>query len=167
MDGLASFLDLKGVVNENPSESAAATEMSTELEQLLTTKEGSTDICRHLCRVAAGMAERPSRPGRPVPFRPFSSRDAHVMLQIKRTAEVAMGSRVKTLLDASLQAGKACRDESKVPEIVPLKSYGTDGRYASEAPSRLTDAAVDAATRHGINPAKERCQSPHCRRQRQ
>ena len=49
---------------------------------------GVESVCRHLCVVASGMAERPSRPGRPVPFRPFSSRDAHILLQLKRTSEV-------------------------------------------------------------------------------
>ena len=50
--------------------------------------EGVEDVCRHLCLISAGMAERPNRPGRPVSFRPFSSRDAHILLQLKRTAKV-------------------------------------------------------------------------------
>eukprot|EP00536_Pseudo-nitzschia_multiseries_P000804 jgi/Psemu1/300326/fgenesh1_kg.10_\ len=33
------------------------------------------------------MGHRPRRPDRPVVFRPFSSRDAHVLLQLKRTRE--------------------------------------------------------------------------------
>lgn len=50
--------------------------------------KGVENVCRHLCLIAAGMAQRPNRPNRPVPFRPFSSRDAHVLLQLKRTCEV-------------------------------------------------------------------------------
>lgn len=52
--------------------------------------EGVEAVCRHLCLIAAGMALRPNRPNRPVPFRPFSSRDAHILLQLKRTSEVCV-----------------------------------------------------------------------------
>jgi hypothetical protein len=38
-------------------------------------------ISRHLCWIAAGIAIRPRRPDRAVPFRPFSSRDAHILLR--------------------------------------------------------------------------------------
>ncbi len=61
-----------------------------------------------MSKVAAGMAPRASRPDRPVLFRPFSSRDAHIMLQLKRTAEVdSQYPRMKIILDAVLNAGKA------------------------------------------------------------
>eukprot|EP00562_Extubocellulus_spinifer_P027882 CAMPEP_0178651414 /NCGR_PEP_ID=MMETSP0698-20121128/22095_1 /TAXON_ID=265572 /ORGANISM="Extubocellulus spinifer, Strain CCMP396" /LENGTH=512 /DNA_ID=CAMNT_0020293035 /DNA_START=18 /DNA_END=1556 /DNA_ORIENTATION=+ len=162
LDGLASVFDLAGVINDSPTSigvDADAFSTASELERVLVTIEGSHDVCRYLCRVASGMADRPSRPGREVPFRPFSSRDAHVMLQIKRTAEVSKGARVRALFDASLQAGKAARDPSMVPELVPLKPYGTDGRYSSDAPEYLIQAAVEAATRLGIEPAIERCLS--------
>jgi hypothetical protein len=146
LDGLASFLDLAGVINDSPppvAVDADACSTASELERVLVTIEGSYDVCQHLCRVASGVAKRPSRPGREVPFRPFSSRDAHVMLQIKRTVEVTKGARVRALFDASLQAGKAARDPSMVPELVPLKPYGTDGRYSSDAPGYLIQAAVE------------------------
>jgi len=146
LDGLASVFDLAGVINDSPTSigvDADAFSTASELERVLVTIEGSHDVCRYLCRVASGMADRPSRPGREVPFRPFSSRDAHVMLQIKRTAEVSKGARVRALFDASLQAGKAARDPSMVPELVPLKPYGTDGRYSSDAPEYLIQAAVE------------------------
>jgi hypothetical protein len=81
------------------------------------------------------------------------------MLQLKRTSEVARGPRVKQLFDASLQAGKAARDPSRLPEIIPLKQYGTDGRYATSAPTHLTEAAVAAATKIAIEPAVERCEA--------
>ena len=45
-------------------------------------------ICHHLALVAAGMATRPNRPDKLVSFRPFSSRDAHILLQLKRTPTV-------------------------------------------------------------------------------
>ena len=48
---------------------------------------GPKAILTRLCKVSAGMGSRPRRPGRPVVFRPFSSRDAHILLQLKRTRE--------------------------------------------------------------------------------
>mmetsp|Transcript_11917 Transcript_11917/g.25242 ORF Transcript_11917/g.25242 Transcript_11917/m.25242 type:complete len:581 (+) Transcript_11917:55-1797(+) len=48
---------------------------------------GAEAILTRLCKVSAGMGHRPRRPERSVVFRPFSSRDAHVLLQLKRTRE--------------------------------------------------------------------------------
>jgi hypothetical protein len=48
---------------------------------------GPRAILTHICKVSAGMGRRPRRPDRPVVFRPFSSRDAHILLQLKRTRE--------------------------------------------------------------------------------
>ena len=48
---------------------------------------GYPSILQRLCKVSAGMASRPNRPTRSVIFRPFSSRDAHILLQFKRTKE--------------------------------------------------------------------------------
>jgi len=162
MDGLASFLDIAGVVDEYPPSIEKNAEVDTcasELDGVLMTLEGGGKVCRHLCEVACGLAARPSRPGREVLFRPWSSRDAHIMLQLKRTSEVANGPRVKQLFDASLQAGKAARDPSQVIDILPLKQYGTDGRYATSAPTHLMEAAVAAATKIAIEPAVQRCEA--------
>ena len=49
--------------------------------------EGPRAILTHVCKVSAGMGRRPRRPDRPVIFRPFSSRDTHILLQLKRTRE--------------------------------------------------------------------------------
>jgi hypothetical protein len=57
---------------------------------------GVEQVCRHLCLVAAGMATRPNRPHRPVLFRPFSSRDAHILLQLKRISEVQLSIYIYT-----------------------------------------------------------------------
>ena len=161
--GLGSLLDLPGAVDPSPppvdGSDRGAVEAVEELAGVLVPKDGIEDVCRHLCRVAAGMAERPSRPGRPTPFRPYSSRDAHIMLQMKRTKEAASGSRVKALFDAGLTAGKAARDERKVPQIAPLRPYGSDGRYASAAPDGLTSCATEAATELAIEPAIRSCES--------
>jgi len=48
---------------------------------------GTEAILSRICKISAGMASRPRRPNRPIVFRPFSSRDAHVLLQLKRTRE--------------------------------------------------------------------------------
>jgi len=48
---------------------------------------GTEAILSRICKISAGMASRPRRPERPVVFRPYSSRDAHVLLQLKRTRE--------------------------------------------------------------------------------
>lgn len=162
LDGLASLLDLSGVVDECPpsiKENAEVSDFANELDGVLVTVEGGNAVCRHMCGVACGLAARPSRPGRDVPFRPWSSRDAHIMLQLKRTSEVANGSRVKLLFDASLMAGKSARDPNKVKEILPLKQYGTDGRYATAPPKHLTENAVAAAKKIAIQPAVERCEA--------
>lgn len=124
--------------------------------------EGPEIIARYLCRVATGLQAQGRRPDRQVVFRPFSSRDAHIMLQLKRTADIASpkknsndsgpregsGSqpRLKVLLDMALQAGKAARDPDLVPAILSLKKYGSGGsssRYSlGEAPTDLSDKAA-------------------------
>ena len=119
---------------------------------------GEESVCRHLCLVAAGMAPRPSRPDRPVPFRPFSSRDAHILLQLKRTRQLCTGGRLGLILDAALSAGKACRTIEKVPELLPLKHYGTgDSKYNMEPPIALVQAATEAAVNKAIDPAVAGC----------
>jgi hypothetical protein len=130
---------------------------------------GVEQVCRHLCLVAAGMATRPNRPHRPVFFRPFSSRDAHILLQLKRISEVLATSCsndgsaglpvAKLLLDASLTAGKAARDVTKVPAIAPLQQYGSGSSryYSSEPPAALTQAATEAAMQLAIEPTVQQC----------
>jgi hypothetical protein len=92
-----------------------------ELNDTLFETLGVEAILRHACLVACGMASRPNRPNRPVVFQPFSSRDAHILLQLKRTIDVTHGSHVKRLLQTSLSVGKAARDVRIVPQIVPLR----------------------------------------------
>lgn len=94
-ESISTFLDLPGVIQTQSQSSNAILGLDPtmnsiveELTHSLTTVKGVENVTRHACLVAAGMKDRPSRPGREVPFRPFSSRDAHVMLQLKRTVEV-------------------------------------------------------------------------------
>jgi hypothetical protein len=52
----------------------------------------------------------------------------------------------KLLLDASLTAGKAARDVTKVPAIASLQQYGSGAsRYSSEPPAALTQAAAEVS----------------------
>lgn len=110
-------------------------------EQFWNHFEGAGDVCRHLCMIAAGMADRPSRPGRPVPFQPFSSRDAHVLLQLKRTLENAKSApRIALLLRYALIAGKTVRNPNKISELQELRRYGTGNtKYDSSPPSHILE----------------------------
>jgi len=60
------------------------------LSDYWTVRTGCFDALDYLSRISAGIARRPKRPHRDVPFRPFSSRDQHILLQLKRTREVAV-----------------------------------------------------------------------------
>ncbi|GAX22661.1 hypothetical protein FisN_17Lh156 [Fistulifera solaris] len=103
--------------------------------------EGAENVCRHLCMIAAGMADRPSRPGRTFPFQPFSSRDAHILLQLKRTLENARSApRIALLLRYALIAGKAVRNPEKIEELRKLRRYGTGNtKYDSTPPSHVLE----------------------------
>lgn len=127
---------------------------SKELEKHWTALTNTRDILYHLCLVSAGMAGRPRRPDRTTIFRPFSSRDAHILLQLKRTKEVADGKQVDRVLEVALRAGKAARNVDKVPDLARLREYGTgDSKYASgEAPPEILDAVKDAVLQLAILP---------------
>jgi len=60
------------------------------LSDYWTVRTGCFDVLDYLSRISAGIARRPKRPDRDVPFRPFSSRDQHILLQLKRTREVTV-----------------------------------------------------------------------------
>jgi hypothetical protein len=106
---------------------SSSTDLYTNLyHNHLVHSSNSTDILQYFCNVAAGIQCRPSRPTRSVVFRPYSSRDAHIMLQIKRTADIVSSysfPRTKILLDTALQVGKGARDPTRVPSIVTLREY--------------------------------------------
>mmetsp|Transcript_14815 Transcript_14815/g.18064 ORF Transcript_14815/g.18064 Transcript_14815/m.18064 type:complete len:576 (+) Transcript_14815:46-1773(+) len=117
-------------------------------------------IIAHFCSVAAGIAPRDSRPNREVTFRPFSSRDAHIMLQLKRTNEVASSSqytKMKMIFDTALNAGKTARDVTKVPILEQMKKYDCEGKYSVKAPPELEKKAVEDVQLIAIGPAVVRC----------
>jgi hypothetical protein len=158
--GLTTLLDLPGAIRKIDNDYGSDDETETfftnddngqcsnadnEIRQLayrLSTMEGARAICTHVSLVASGLSPRPNRPDREVLFRPYSSRDAHILLQLKRTVELVAvlnmttttengggggRGRIKTLLDSALTAGKASRNERIVPDIRKLKEYGSNG----------------------------------------
>jgi hypothetical protein len=135
---LTQHMDLPGIaIDENAPVISSETADAISLQWVHL--RGAESICRHLCLVAAGMADRPRRLERQVVFRPFSSRDAHILLQLKRTKEVANGKHVNQLLEYALRAGKAARTVEKVPELELLRDYGSgDSKYSAEPPKQLS-----------------------------
>jgi hypothetical protein len=151
-------LDWAGAIDANTAAATAnhdvtvTTSDPAELVQYWTHRQGVRNITDHLCRVAAGMAPRPRRPDRETVFQPFSSRDSHIMLQLKRTLDIAQDATATTatttgslslsipiLLKYALQAGKASRTESKVPELQELKNYGTgNSKYCVQPPIEVS-----------------------------
>eukprot|EP00667_Euglena_gracilis_P017071 EG_transcript_17936 len=142
------------------------------------TATGAEAVIEHCCAVAAGLTGADGRP-----YNPFSARDAHVMLQLKRTLEAVAsppvsgpalfvgldsaaaqpapcGPQLGLVLRAALAAGKAARDPSRVPAIAALRGYGGEGRYSvpiSAAPARVRAAAEEAAWSEAVRPAVEGC----------
>ena len=92
IESISNLFDMPGVINLQGTHSQSMTQTNSktieEIFNSLSITTGAEDVTRHACLVAAGLKDRPSRPGRKVLFRPFSSRDAHIMLQMKRTVEV-------------------------------------------------------------------------------
>ena len=128
-----------------------------ELSRYWKRMEGLESVCRHLCYVSTGLAPRPNRPDRLPTFRPFSSREAHILLQLKRTGESVYGSRTKQIVDAALRAGKMARDTNELSEIEALRPYGTDGKYSMDPPADVLRAVTDAAIRRVIEPTVWEC----------
>ena len=176
IENMSSLLDIPGmvydmndkIIERDPSSASTCTNTSTRtntsdngpsrkevhLSNLLSQRNKIDEILRHFGKVAAGMAPRDSRPDRPVLFRPFSSRDAHIMLQLKRTADIA-SPKMKIILDAALNAGKAARDTKQCPVIKQLKGYD-EGKYSQVAPPELSKEVADEVVKLAIEPAVER-----------
>ena len=179
--GLTTLMDLPGAIRKKNNDNYYDDETETfstnengqrranEIRQLanrLSTMEGARSISTHLSLVASGLSPRPNRPDREVLFRPYSSRDAHILLQLKRTVELVSAlnmtttenggggggggrGRIKTLLDSALTAGKASRNERVVPEIRRLKEFGSNGTPPS-ALARVV-AEVSFSFGHGAD----------------
>ena len=127
---------------------------AAELQSYWTHLTDVKDIMDHLARVASGLALRPRRPDRPVEFRPFSSRDAHILLQLKRTVQAFSSMspsspqiRLVQLLQFALQAGKAARNPQHVPQLLALQPYGSGDsqKYSSQPPAHIVQNAIDVS----------------------
>lgn len=173
--GLTSWLDLPAAIDTQSNlDSNLSDKQCSEiisLSQRLSSMDGALNLSSHLSQIAGGLAPRPNRPDREVIFRPYSSRDAHILLQLKRTVEVvsvvdrnedilesgkrskSSRGRIKTLLDSALSAGKATRNEDIVPEIKQLKEYGSDGT----PPKGVANVVAQAAIEKAIQPSVESC----------
>jgi hypothetical protein len=158
LDSLFS-MDRPSVIDLNAHSRSAAsidTKQIEEMQSRWTHHIGMADISKHLCFVAAGMAPRPRRPDQPVTFRPFSSRDAHVLLQLKRTMEVANGPTIQTVFRYALQVGKGVRNPVRVPELNLLRPFGTDNsKFTSQPPMKLVQQVQEAAIRRVVDPTLE------------
>jgi hypothetical protein len=123
--------------NEAPDKDDGCEE-SNELARHCKVYMGVEEVLHHLASVAAGMTYWPRRPDRDTLFRPFSSWDAQVLLQLKRTKEVAMGRRINQLLEYALRSGKAVRNPQLVPDLHLLQQYGTgdSSKYSTEPPQK-------------------------------
>jgi hypothetical protein len=159
-EGIASKLDLPGLVQTEstlPSNLLSSTCESSTRDLIKSFQPHSqsdpASILMHYCLIAAGLAPRPSRPGRTIQFRPFSSRDAHILLQLKRTS-TTFGSYplMKIVLDTALSAGKVARDPDKISILEELRGMDGEGRFRRAAPSDLAQRAAETVTQDGIVP---------------
>ena len=110
------------IQEDGPFPTTATGTNNNDLQNYWNHIKGTNDICHHLCLVASGMAVHPKHPLRHVEFRPYSSRDAHISWQLKRTLEIASGSKLQLILQSALASGKACRNVDKVSEIYYLQA---------------------------------------------
>jgi len=145
-DSLTSALDVPGRIV--PPTTAADGADACEVARHLTPESGVEIIAKRLCEISAGMAPRPSRPGRPITFRPYSSRDAHVLLQMRRAREAVAtidGGRVSGALSdiflGAVRAGAEVRSSS-LPEVREMRPYG--GREAPASVASRAEVAVRA-----------------------
>jgi len=153
---MVSSMDWPGVVagsSDLTTLGKDSEQTAEELQSLWTHMTELTEIMNHLAQVAVGLALRPRRPDRPVQFRPFSSRDAHILLQLKRTVEAFSSSpspspQLAQLLKFALQAGKAARDTQKVPELSALLLYGSGDsqKYSTQPPPELLQNVTDVSS---------------------
>jgi hypothetical protein len=139
------------IQDEEPPFPTSASTNNNDLPNYWNHVKGTKDICHHLCLVASGMAVHPKYPLKKVEFRPFSSRDAHITWQLKRTLELAFkGSKLQLILQSALSAGKACRNVDKVSEIFYLQA----GMMHSK--DDMEEAKLAAITK-AINPVVDDC----------
>jgi hypothetical protein len=162
---LTQSLDRPNVLSAEPTTTAIiGKEEESDIQELCRhwhAYADLSDILLHLCQISAGMASRPRRPDRQVIFRPFSSRDAHILLQLKRTKDLTSRNNgvLNQLLEYATRAGKAARNEKLVPALARLKGYG-DGssKYSSsDPPLELSEQVQQLVVEQAIRPLIQEC----------
>lgn len=171
------------VLDRSPTEcnndSRALYNIQSELSKHWEVIRGPNDVLLYLCEVSAGMARRPRRPDRTTLFRPFSSRDAHILLQLKRTKEIISVSREKwsdksgemnstgfidenfldrrqqvipLLFEYALRAGKAARNPNIVPELNLIRNdilFGGPASVTSDTSDTSSSSNERSSTSNG------------------
>lgn len=158
MESLTAFLDKPDVLvwpDANSDSFCLNMFESRRIFELLKVLSGTEAVTRYLSLVAAGLpVERELKT-----FAPFSSRDAHILLQLKRildaTSQQGSGPppcryRLGIVMRSVLAAGKAARDTTIVPEL--------ESSRPSKFPSlRTAEANARVALAKGIEPCVARC----------
>ena len=102
---------------------------------------GTTDVARYLCRVAVGIPPE----ARTCVFRPHSSRDAHVLQQLKQAFRAASSTsslpRLSILMRGCLRVGKHARQYGAAP--VPKHTDTDTTATISTATTATTTAITD------------------------
>jgi hypothetical protein len=133
---------------ETPEASIGQARQNTipsDLSNHWTHVEGVRNVCHYLSWIAAGIATKPNCPTSPVEFRPFNSRDAHILWQLKRTSEITSGPIIQKVLQSALQVGKACRNVDIVPEIALLNSLGFSSKDVGAAKAAVIERVIEPA----------------------
>ncbi|CAE7391523.1 uidB [Symbiodinium natans] len=131
------------------------------LRKVLEVRSGPQAVASYCAAVAAGLEGRPKDA-----FNPCSARDAHIMLQLKRTLEAVTstddafggppcGKRLGLVFRIALEVGKGVRNPQRLPQLDQLQAYG-EGRLA-RAPRAAAAAAAEAAERTILEPAVAKC----------
>jgi hypothetical protein len=163
---LVSFLDRPSLVtwpNESFSNGGVTADLSfqgSRIAAAASAVSGSASVANHLSLIAVGLPT-----GRALnTFTPFSSRDAHILLQLKRVLEFSSQNtslskvpppcraRLGTLFRGALLAGKAARNSAIVPEIEAL-------RFSLGATKRAAFVAAEAALKKAVHPAVVRVEA--------
>ncbi|CAE7902035.1 uidB, partial [Symbiodinium microadriaticum] len=147
----------------DPAETEGIRRDALALQKALEVRSGCEGVTAYCAAVAAGLEGRPKEA-----FNPCSARDAHIMLQLKRTLEAATtpddadgrapcGKRLGLIFRIALEVGKAVRNPERLPQLEQLQAYG-EGRL-SKAPRRSAAAAAEVAERSILQPAVAKCAS--------
>jgi len=183
-EGISSLFDLPGMVvdpagtampysgkilqrqRNNQTSFSPQPQLSSQYDDIFLTIQKSLihtsslpNLITHVALVASGLQSRPSRPDRPIHFRPFSSRDSHILLQLKRVLEIVPPTypRIRIILESALSAGKAARNSNIVPSLERLRGYDIGSKYSPSAPTILWKEVAEDVKVLAIKPSVERC----------